>query len=118
MTTKKPSPTDTNPVPALPTLLCYTLQGTQPRFLASDTPNPDYLAEIYVCAMSIRDMRGLLRLHMTTEEVSVEGFASARKEWPPNMKWVSRSLGVWGSRFPNGPTVFKFSNGSKTEEDS
>lgn len=98
-------------------LLCYTLSGCQHRHLPGDTPNPDYLSEVYVCAGTVREMSNLIKRHLPTEIVSVVEITQARREWPSNMKWVSPSPGVWGSRFPNGATVFQFVEGKKIEID-
>lgn len=98
-------------------LLCYTLAGCQLRHLPGDTPNPNYLSEIYVCAETLREMSNLVKKHLPTETVSVVEIAQARKAWPENMKWVKPTQGVWGCRFPNGPTVFQFIDGKKIEID-
>ncbi len=62
-------------------------------------------------------MANLLKKHLPTEEVSQIEVSQARRAWPSNMKWVKPSPGVWGSRFPNGPTVFQFTEGAKIEID-
>lgn len=104
-----------NPIPVI--LLCYTIQGTQPRYLPGDAPNPDYLSEIYVCAPTSREMLNLIRRHLPKEELTIVEVVQSAKGWPSNMKWVAPEPGVWGSKYRNGASVFRFEAGVKTELD-
>ena len=103
--------------PTTPRLLCYTVEGSQSRFLPCDQPNKEYLSQIYVCATSLREMSSLIKTHLPLEEISVIDISQADKQWPPNMKWVKPEPGVWGSKRANGAVVLKFDKGKGEEID-
>lgn len=98
-------------------LLCYTVEGTQSRFMPCDQPNKEYLSQIYVCATTLREMSSLIKRHVPLEEVTVVEISQAKNQWPANMKWVKPEPGVWASRFANGPIVYRFNEGARTEID-
>lgn len=103
--------------PTTPRLLCYTIQGSQSRFLPCDQPNKEYLSQVYVCATTLREMSSLIKRHLPCEEISVVEISQADKQWPPNMRWIKPESGVWGCKRANGPIVFRFENGQATEID-
>lgn len=98
-------------------LLCYTVKGSQSRFLPCDQPNREYLSQIYVCATTLREMASLIKKHLPLEDLTVVDISQAEKQWSSNMKWITPEPGVWASRFVNGPIVYRLCEGERTEID-
>jgi hypothetical protein len=103
---------------APPALLCYTIPGQQEHFLTNEVPNKAYLAELYVCGTSYRDIATLIAAHLPEETLPVCAIAGEGiKGWPDTMAGVKPERGVWASRYRHGAVVYRCQNGTRTEID-
>jgi hypothetical protein len=99
-------------------LLCYTLSGTQPLLGTNDIRNPKHFCQIYVCAETIRSMAASIRRHMPDESIGVCEIATeSRKGWPPNMRHVKPSPGVWAVKHACSITIYQMIEGKPNELD-
>lgn len=101
-----------------PNLLCYSIRGSQPQFLTHDVPNPDHFCTVYVCAPTIREMAGLIAVHMPSESLPVcEIVATAQRSWQRNMQFIKPEPGVWAVKHPSGPRILRMVKGVAEEVD-
>lgn len=83
-----------------------------------DVPNKAYLAEVYVCGTSYRDMAQLLDAHLPEEKIAAMAFQSEGvKGWPDTMQGVKPERGVWACKYRHGLSIYRCVNGARIELD-